>query len=336
MLIVLLPLIFMLFLGIKKEGAPKPLASSTLLFDKSSNPSLPLPTLHYATIDFSSIYNYTPTPNGLIPTTTAYTPYGEGFIPTSLRDTLFAPIQAHSPKRSPHFYQYMLFEDWAVVAYSGDLDGVYIVDLQTHTAHQLHYLPSQDLGAMYVYGLQVVDRTLVLLGGEAHSYNALIYTIDLDTRTVTSANRLVATKDARYKEDFSITPSGMCVLISPEGVLSYNPFAATAQTYKLPFMPTRLLSGDATTFALAQEDTSLYLTDLTTQETTTLTLPAPHLKIVDQQVKDTQVYSLLYDPYGALYTHYLTVHDLTTGQWMYCLGLISHTNDFSFVGLSLS
>ena len=299
--------------------------NAQVLVDTTDRP-FTLPTLFYSDIQYKYIRGYDWYSGTLTPQQKNYVPYTEGFIEKTLYTRLIDAIMAVSPQAAPYFHDYYLEDTFAAVAYSGGLENIYLVDLQTDIAYPLTYLPEDNLGFMYVSHMRRVGDTLIILGGEANAYTSLIYTISLQTGEVLHAKRLATPLTALYKEDFAILSSGTCAFTGESSVLLYNPFTDTTSEVPFDTSPSRLLNYDDTLLVISEEVGQLTLWQLEDTLPLTLTLPLPDYRIVDMLIEDDLLVVALFDPADAHYHNYLSVYDLDTGSWLYCLGLVAPTN----------
>lgn len=285
-------------------------------FEEGSLP--PFPTLFYSDINYTRISGYDVADDTLLKKDVAYTPYTEGFLPTTWYNAFSGMLT--SPAPSPYFHDYYLDHEIAVLAFTGDLNAIYLVDLQKETASPLLFEPYENLGKMYVSHMKRVGDRLIILGGEANAHASLIYTVDLNTHQILTSKRLINDPQTLYEDDFTILDSGWCLFTAGTGIQAYQPFTDTEKWLPLDFPSTQLLSYGSHALVFSQsEDTLSLVQDTHTRLPLPLPTTTPH--IVDMVVKDDYLFLALYDSSSGRFNNYLSVYDLRTGKWMYALGI---------------
>lgn len=318
---------FLIILGmVSRPTLSTNVPSSMLLFNKLGDTSPSFPKLFYSSINLTHTTSYHIANDQLIPEKEKYTPYTEGFIPKSLYDKLYAILSTYLPTPPPSFHDYYVSDDLAVVAFSGGLENIYIINLKNATVYPLIFDPSQNLGKMYVSHMRIVDDKLILLGGEAHALSSLVYTVDYTTGKVLSTKRLPTHAHALYEEDFAILSSGECIFVADDRIQYYNPLTDTEQSIPLPFNSTRVLAYEDTALVFGESERTLQVLSLDGTIHFELPLPVINGKIVDLVAEDTLLYVAIFDPNATRYTNYICLYDLRTAEWVYSLGLQSIPN----------
>lgn len=278
-----------------------------------------MPKLFYSDINYKHISAFTLEDSNLISDNLTYTPYTEGFIPTHFHQYMYALLEESFVPPTDSFHDYYADEELGVIAFSGDLNGIYIIDWSSKVVAPLRFDDDSNLGSMYVSHITRVDNTLVILGGEANQLASLVYTVDIPTKTVQTAKRILNDDAVRYEDDFALLSSGICLFAAQGGVQIYNPFTDTETFIPLTFDTTHVLAYEEEGIVLCQTEEGLHLRTSTLD--TLLPLPALDARIVDLYAKDGYLYLALFDAQGSRFTNYLSIYDLTSGKWMYALGL---------------
>lgn len=305
--------------------------SSSLILDKLTEAS-PEITLYYSDISGKKIKPYKLYKDNVIPLKDKYITYTEGFLPKSkysfymnvLSD--FASVQGISLPSSLHdFYEN---DDLVVMSFSGNLDDIYVIDKNNLRVHSLSYKEQLDLGPMYISHVQVVDDLLILLGGEANSYNVFIYKVYLPTFEVIDAIRLTAHPSVIEDKHFALTANGQAAFINGTNLKVYDILEDTYKLIFLEFEATHVTSINNTLIVLGNSSSGIsYSVIDNTQEpiiTQTLTLPATTCQVVKLLADSNYLYIISYDPQYKRFMNYLSIYEISTGNLVYTLGLTSH------------
>lgn len=305
--------------------------SSSLILDKL-NAKSPEITLYYSDISGKKIKPYRLYNNNVTPLENKYIAYTEGFLPKSKYSfymnilSEFANSQGISLPSSLHDF----YEDdrFVVMSFSGNLDDIYVIEKNNLRVHTLSYKEQLDLGPMYISHVQVVDDLLILLGGEANSYNAFVYKVYLPTFEVVDAIRLAVHPSAISDKHFTLTSDGQAAFINGTNLKVYDILEDTYQLIFLDLEATDVISINNTLIALGNSSsgTSYSVID-TTQDsiiTQTLTLPATTCQVVKLLADSNYLYIISYDPQYKRFMNYLSIYEISTGNLVYTLGLTSH------------
>lgn len=320
-ILILLLLSTFIFLS-QPPSSPK----TTLILNKMDTLPSDLPKLFFSDISLKKPISYRLSEDVLMPLDDVYVPYTEGFINRTLYEKIYSIFNQYNPSIPSNFHDYYLYNDLAVVAFTGGLENIYLIDLPSSVVFPLLFEESENLGDMYVSHMQVVEDKLIILGGEAHSYSSLIYTVDFKTGEVLSSKRLPTHPSALYEEDFAILSSGECIFVAGNTLKRYNPFSDTTTTMPLPFESTRVLAYEDTGLVFGESEGRLEVLSLDGNIHTTLKMPVIDYRIVDLIAQDQFLYMALFDPAATRYPNYFSIYNLKTGEWLYALGIESLQN----------
>lgn len=327
----------LLLLFLLKPASP----SSTVILDRLAKQTS-FPTLYYADLSGKKVRSYIPTHKGLNAETKKSISYTEGFMPQSTYTFYYELLENftqenHLPLPTA-LHQFYEDEDLVVLAFSGTLKDLYIIEKDTGRVHPLSYSKTLDLGAMYVSHIQKVDTTLLILAGEQESYSALLYKVHLPTFEVVDAIKIPTHPSALSQLHYTLTSSGEAIFINGNMLKAYDTFADTYRFIPLDYTASAVIPTTEGIISLGQFKELLYYTlfdtNLTPIKHNTLTLPSPTSAPVTMLYQDQLLYIASFDPQGTRYTNYLTIYDITTGEMLYSLGLKHFATyallDFSF------
>ncbi|MEG0952092.1 MAG: hypothetical protein RSE96_09220, partial [Niameybacter sp.] len=187
------------------------------------------------------------------------------------------------------------------------------------------------LHGMYVSHMKIVDDQLIILAGEAMSYHALIYTIDLSTFEVTAWKRLETHPSALDELDYTLTPDGLAVFIAGDALQIYDPFTDTTLLQPMPFEVAGITSGANYLFAYStpnqgglsyvQIPLNTLATSAPTLSASSLIFPSPTSQVLNLRLQGEHVYFILKDPRAPRFKNYVALYNMNTGQLDYCLGI---------------
>ncbi|MEG0325119.1 MAG: hypothetical protein RR618_01185 [Cellulosilyticaceae bacterium] len=293
---------------------------------------IPMPTLYYSDISAKKILPYTIENHKLTLSKEKMIPFTEGFLSKDKYNFYMAILKTFAASREislpKYFHDFYEDEKFVVISFSGDLKDVYIIEKNNLRMHLLNYATPLNLGPMYVSHIQVVDNYLIILAGEAESYNALIYTIYLPTFSVVDAVRLATHPTAIKDTHYTITTTGQCVFINGSGLKVYDPLNATYKLINLDFTPTRVMSYQDSVIALGESTDAFKYAVLDSHykisTTGELTPPAPNSTIVDTLTYEDNLYIISYDTHYSRYPNYLSIYNLRNSELLYALGISSN------------
>ncbi|MGL4362543.1 MAG: hypothetical protein ACRCSG_04635 [Cellulosilyticaceae bacterium] len=277
--------------------------------------------LIYSDITMNSSLAYTVSENTLEKTEQIFMPYTEGFIKLETYEQLMSPIRKVTHNFPTTFHDYDIFDNYAIVSFSGGLESVYIINLATNVATPVFFKEEDNLGKMYVSYASQIGSSTVVLAYEANAYNAFVYIIDLETATVTKSTRIQTSTYARFQKHFSLLSNGLCYFMNKSSVDIYNPFTDEHSTTPIPFSPNRILSDGTTMYAIEEAYGLLNLFNLMDSSSVSLTLPSNTYEIIDLFIDGNNLFLALFDPSGTRFINYYCIYDLSSAKWLYCMGL---------------
>lgn len=290
----------------------------------------------YSNINSSKIKGYPLSPSLSNPLTPDFVPYSEGFIPLSVYKQYKKIFQASNEDFSMMFQDYYEMDHFIYFAFPGDLTSFRVLDRTTNKIKPLIIEDTIMLSPMYVSHMQQVNDQLIILAGQAQSYNALIYTVDLPSLKVTNFKVLPTHPTALNGQHFTLTSDGMALFIADNQVQVYNPFIDKEFFIPIPFTATGIISESSHTVVYGEKDgvVSMSVLDHTFDPSAlyTLELPAPSCKIIDLKIIGNTLFIATVDPLGVRFANYISGYDLSTSQLTYCLG-VQPSSPLMLVGL---
>ncbi|MDU6855785.1 MAG: hypothetical protein E6370_15360 [Clostridiales bacterium] len=279
----------------------------------------------YSNINYSKIKSYTLTSSKPKVSNKTFVPYSEGFIPNAAYRQYKKAFLQNNEDFSMMFQDYYESEDLVYFAFPGDLSSFRVLNRTTDEIKQLIIDESTHLSPMYVSHMQQVGDQLIILAGQAHAYNALIYTVDLPTLKVTSSKQLGTHPSALDGTHFTLTSDGIALFIAGDKLQVYNPFTDEESFIPLPFTTTGVISQAHTTLVYGEQDGVLYTSvldesfNLSPMHTTRF--PSSSCKLIDLSIKGDTLFIATVDPLGLRFRNYISGYNLSTGQLTYCLGI---------------
>lgn len=291
-------------------------------------------TLFYSDISMQVINGFEVSRDTLTSSTTRFTSYTEGFLPLKDAQYLLRLINTFRKTQglSERFYFHDYYEEHnlAIVAFTGSLEDIYIVDKTNGLVSPLHALKSQNLGSMYVSHIKRLGDTFILIGGEVNAYNAFVYTIDAADYTVIDAKKLPTHPSAISEAHYAINSLGHAVFIGGNGI-DILPYQASDALFKpLPFEAQYVFSSDSQTIVLSLKEATLHYAlldeNLDRVRLGSLPLFSKNTDLVKAFLKDERLYLVSYTPSTNGYINYVTLYDLSTNKIIYCMGLRPYPN----------
>lgn len=297
-----------------------------------------MPTLHYSNLSGEKVLSFVPTPQHLAPKKQKNFSFTEGFIPLATY-TFYTSLLKDSLDTYPVHGLYNFYEDdaFTLLAYGTSLEEIYIIEKNTAKVHSLSFPAALDLGPMYVFHVQRVGNTLMLLSGEYESYTSLLYKIHLPTFEVVDAIRLTTHPSSLGSLHSALTSFGAAVFIHDKSLKIYDLLTNTYKLVPLDYVATAVIDYQDQILALGQVDAVLHYTLLDHTGLPTqigkFTLPSATSTPVDFVIDNSIFYLVTYDPKGNRYCNYLTLYDLQTGEILYSLG-IQPLKGYALLGLT--
>lgn len=310
-----------------------------LIINQQNNVDLNDISIFYTDINYKQIKPYHLNNKGLLPIPKDFVPYTEGFIPKTTYKTYKNALEKKIGPLSMGLQNYYETDDYAFLSFPGDLTQLMVIDRHFLEVYSLGINEDIPLKPMYVSHMKQIDNTLILLAGEARNYNALIYTVDLNSLKVTGSKHLKTHPSALDTPHYALTAKGTALFIAGDKLQIYNPFTNTESFIDLPFEASGITVKDQTIFVYSEDTDTLdyvLLDDrLNPIAPQTIALPSSSYVLVDLEVKDNLLYVATLDPSGLLFRNYIVIYNLNTGTMQYCLGL-GDASPLALIGLSLS
>lgn len=289
---------------------------------------------------YKQIHAFTFSGQDLKATSQDFVPYSEGFIEQNQFKNYQKIFSQNGQPLTSTFQDYYETDTFTFFAFPGDLSTFRILENATGKLSSLNLPQKLYTHSMYVSDMRVIDNQLIILAGEAMSYHALIYTVDLNTFDVIDYKRLETHPSALNSMHYTLTDDGLALFIAGNTLQIYNPLDDTLSYFPLPFEAEGVLCNTQYTFTYAlQENEVKYLLlenkELLYQKSVPtpylLSLPSSWPKVLDLTLKDNLVYLLLEDLSGPRFKNYLSVYNLDTQEMSFCLG-ISDSNPLILTG----
>lgn len=310
-----------------------------LIVNAQNNVDLTDISIFYSDINYTNIKAYGLSNTGLTPIHQSFVPYSEGFISKKLYKPYQEALITEMGTLSTTFQDYYETEDLAFFAFPGDLSQLKVIDRHTLKVYPLQIDKTILLEPMYVSYMTQVKDTLIVLAGQARSYHALVYTIDLNSLKVTSSKRLSTHPSALDAPHYALTKEGIALFIAGNKLQIYNPFTDKETFIDLPFEASGVSVSDETIAVYHQgyDKLDYILLDdaFDIQIAQSASLPSPSSTLVDLGIKDHLLAMVILDSSGLLFKNYMVLYNLEEGTMVYCLGL-GNAAPLALIDLSLS
>lgn len=310
-----------------------------LIINKQNNVDLSDISIFYTDINYKQIKPYHLNDKGLSSIPETFVPYTEGFIPKDIYKTYENVLEKKIGPLSTGLQNYYETDNYTFLSFPGDLTQLKVIDRHSLEVYSLGIDESILLKPMYISHMKQIGDTLILLAGEARNYNALIYTVDLNSLKVTGAKHLKTHPAALDTPHYALTEKGTALFIASDQLQMYDPFTDSESFINLPFEASGVTVKGQTIFVYSEgTDTLDYILlddKLNPIATQTVSIPSSSYVLVDLEVKDDLLYVATLDPSGLLFRNYIVIYNLHTGTMQYCLGL-GDASPLALIDLSLS
>lgn len=296
-----------------------------LIINTQNNVDLSDIYIFYSNINYNKTKAYTLKDMGIHVLPDTFVPYSEGFLPQTDYQHYKNALTVNDEVLSMMFQYYYETDAFVFFAFPGDLTTFKVLDRLSGEIKPLLIDDSIFLSPMYVSHMQEVGDQLIILAGEAHEYNALIYTVDLPSLKVSQVKHLNTHPSALNASHFTLTTNGEALFIADDHLQIYNPLTHEEHFLPLPFKATGVIHESNTTLVYSEQNGILQymLLDKTLHPlpVETVILPSPSCKLIDLVIKNDTLYLAALDPSGIRFKNYISGYHLPTGDLTYCLGL---------------
>lgn len=301
-----------------------------LIINEQNNVDLSDISILSADLSYKQIYSFSLDNQSLTSSKQQFVPYSEGFIEKDKFIEYQTIFSQNAQPLTSTFQDYYETELFTFFALPGDLAKFRILENTTGKLYSIGLPQEVYLHSMYVSDMKVVENQLIILAGEAMSYHALIYVVDLNTLEVTDWKRLETHPSALNSMHYTLTDDGIALFISGNALQIYNPLEDTLVHQSLSFEAEGViydkqhvlvydLQEDRFNYILLEEE-NLLLTD-TSVISDSLALPSSSAKVLDLSLESDLLYVLLEDFSAPRFKNYLSVYNLNTQEMIFCLGI---------------
>ena len=282
-------------------------------------------SIFYSNINYNKIKAYSLKETNLQKAFNTFVPYSEGFLPKADYVHYKKALTANGEPLPMMFQDYYETDDFVFFAFPGDLTSFKVLDRLSGEVNPLIMEDSIFLSPMYVAHMREVNNQLIILAGQAHTYNALIYTVELPSLKVSQFRQLQTHPSALDSSHFTLTQNGESLFIADDKLQVYNPFTGEESFIPLPFKATGVINDSNMTLVYSEQDGVFHYTLLDEQlnllPMQTITLPSSSCKLVDLVLKNHTLYLATLDVMGIRFKNYISSYNLSTANLTYCLGI---------------
>jgi hypothetical protein len=232
----------------------------------------------------------------------------------------------------------------------GTLQDLFIFDPKSERVYPVAFSDTEPLYTLYISHVRQVGNQLIILAGQANAYYSIVYAIDLPSYplaedavfTLNRSLRFATHATALNQKHYTLTNNGTSLLLYGTQLQRVLPETFGVDYLTPDFTPTELthtMDDEVALLTTQQTPWQVQYYTLTGKLSEShLLMPPVTTSISVKILGDSRwLYSLVYDPQGEMYTHYLTLYDKKTGEMAYCYGFYNQQPltllDMTFINL---